>query len=753
MPTLGWDRAYRSGDLVRFEPEGLVFQGPRRRSGQGRRPPHRAGRGRVRAAGPLRGVTPRPPPCSDQRPACPCSSAIVVPAGGLRPPARARRARRSAAGGDRPAARGRRRTSGAHVRQGRPGVRCRGRCPASRPPARRCPAPRRGSPSSGRPCSACRPGRSPTSSTSAAARWRPPSWSRGSARACPSSPSPTSTTFRACVRWPRRSSEASELTTCRPRSSVPRRRRAPRSGCRRCSASRCSSSPASAGCSTCSRPSCAAAPRSPASTSCPSAPLWLLLIGLARLRDALRADGDSAAVRATAPRRPAGPATTRAAERASAAVARRADRRPGRCRRPRRRAVGHATTRGRSAPRSGATSTCTRCRPSPACSRSATAPRSSRRSTSRGYWIDGDAVRIGGVRIGADATIGARSTLAPGTRIGQRAEIAPGSAVFGRVRADQPWAGSPAVRVGGDLESGWRPSARRRRSAGCGRTPRPRRCWPCCRSLAFAVGGLVLAQGIRGADRPSARVPGALLVARPRDARRRASSSRPPSCCSCGCCRSGSPRAPTPCAAASAGRRGPSSDCSTRRARSSSRCTRACSPRYGSACSVREVGRDVEASTVLLIPSLTRIDDGAFLADDTMVALLRAQGRLDADRPGARIGKRAFLGNSGMAAPGHRVPRDGLVAVLSSAPVKAKPGSSWLGSPGRAPAPRRRPRRRLSARTARRRSLRIARTLWELCRFVPVFVTCAIGLGVLFALAGSWTPWGLALDGARSPAS
>ena len=27
MPTLGWDRAYRSGDLVRFESEGLVFQG------------------------------------------------------------------------------------------------------------------------------------------------------------------------------------------------------------------------------------------------------------------------------------------------------------------------------------------------------------------------------------------------------------------------------------------------------------------------------------------------------------------------------------------------------------------------------------------------------------------------------------------------------------------------------------------------------------------------------------------------------
>ena len=27
MPSLGWDRAYRSGDLVRYEAEGLVFMG------------------------------------------------------------------------------------------------------------------------------------------------------------------------------------------------------------------------------------------------------------------------------------------------------------------------------------------------------------------------------------------------------------------------------------------------------------------------------------------------------------------------------------------------------------------------------------------------------------------------------------------------------------------------------------------------------------------------------------------------------
>ncbi|WP_342447971.1 Pls/PosA family non-ribosomal peptide synthetase, partial [Microbacterium sp. CPCC 204701] len=145
------------------------------------------------------------------------------------------------------------------------------------------------------------------------------------------------------------------------------------------------------------------------------------------------------------------------------------------------------------------------------------------------------------------------------------------------------------------------------------------------------------------------------------------------------------------------------------------------------------VGRDVEASTVLLIPSMTQIDDGAFLADDTMVAsyeLRRGWMRLGP----VRIGKRAFLGNSGMAPPGHRVPRDGLVAVLSSAPVKAKAGSSWLGSP--AVRLRRQPSDADQSRTYKPPvRLRVARALWEVCRIVPVFVTCGIGLLVLFGLA------------------
>ena len=350
-----------------------------------------------------------------------------------------------------------------------------------------------------------------------------------------------------------------------------------------------------------------------------------------------------------------------------------------------------------------------------------------------GYWIDGDVVRIGGIRIGAEATVGARSTLAPGTRIGRRAEIAPGSAVFGRVRADQTWAGSPAERVGGTSTTHW-PE---------GRAPAPHRwLWAYAASglalallplVAFAVGGLVIARGMVGRTTLVDAFAGAALWLVPAVIAAGATfailvlvSVRLLSI--------GLTEGTVPVRS-----RVGWQAWTTERLLDSSRTI--LFPLYSSLFTPvwlrllgARVGRDVEASTVLLIPSLTRIEDGAFLADDTMVAsyeLRRGWLRLGS----VRIGKRAFLGNSGMAAPGHRVPRDGLVAVLSSAPAKAKPGSSWLGSPAVR-------LRRLSAEGDQSRTyqpparLKLARALWELCRFVPVVVTCGIGLAVLFVLAG-----------------
>jgi len=55
-----------------------------------------------------------------------------------------------------------------------------------------------------------------------------------------------------------------------------------------------------------------------------------------------------------------------------------------------------------------------------------------------------------------------------------------------------------------------------------------------------------------------------------------------------------------------------------------------------------KVGRDVEASTLLLIPSLTVIRDGAFLADDTLIGSYELGGGWMRIAP-IEIGKRAFL--------------------------------------------------------------------------------------------------------------
>lgn len=356
-----------------------------------------------------------------------------------------------------------------------------------------------------------------------------------------------------------------------------------------------------------------------------------------------------------------------------------------------------------------------------------------------GYWIDGDTVRIGGIRIGADATIGARSTLAPGTKIGRGAEIAPGSAVFGRVRARQRWAGSPAARIGG-VSQPFAP----------GRPPsRTRWLWAYAGSSAFlgilpvvslAAGASILTLGMRGADSLIAAIPAmlALLV---------------PAVLIAGVVFAGLVLVIVRLVGLGLAEgvypvrsRVAWQAWTTERLLDSARTF--LFPLYSSSFTPfwlralgADVGRDVEASTVLLIPKLTTIADGAFLADDTMVATYELQGgwmRLDS----ARIGKRAFLGNSGMAAGGHNVPRDGLIAVLSVAPAKAKPGSSWLGSPAA------RLRRVVNdsdlERTYRPRTgLRVARALWELGRIVPVFVTCAIGLAVMLALAAAVDAWGI----------
>jgi non-ribosomal peptide synthetase-like protein len=145
-----------------------------------------------------------------------------------------------------------------------------------------------------------------------------------------------------------------------------------------------------------------------------------------------------------------------------------------------------------------------------------------------------------------------------------------------------------------------------------------------------------------------------------------------------------------------------------------------------------KVGRNTEISTALLTPKFTVVEDGAFLADDTMVASYELGGGW-IHVAKATVGKRAFLGNSGITQPGRRVPDDGLVAVLSAAPHKAKAGSSWLGSP---PIRLRRHADQADAALTYNPPMRlkVMRAAVETCRLIPVIVTFAIGVAVLATL-------------------
>jgi non-ribosomal peptide synthetase-like protein len=71
-----------------------------------------------------------------------------------------------------------------------------------------------------------------------------------------------------------------------------------------------------------------------------------------------------------------------------------------------------------------------------------------------GWWIDGQELVVGELRIGPGARVGTRSMLMPGASVGAGAEVEPGTLVTGEVTAGERWAGSPARRVGG-AGDGW----------------------------------------------------------------------------------------------------------------------------------------------------------------------------------------------------------------------------------------------------------------------------------------------------------
>jgi non-ribosomal peptide synthetase-like protein len=342
-----------------------------------------------------------------------------------------------------------------------------------------------------------------------------------------------------------------------------------------------------------------------------------------------------------------------------------------------------------------------------------------------GCWVDGDVVHVGKIRVGAGAVVGARSTLFPGARVGKRAEVAPGSGVTGSVPTGQRWSGVPAVRQG--------KAARRWPHQ---RPPRPRR-W----SLAYDVTSVLLgllpaicalpalylaALFVKGTPTLGAALDAA-LVAVPVVTLAWLATHALVILVSVRLLGIGLREGHHPVRGRIAWQAW-----AALRLMDSARAW--LFPVYASLLTPvwlralgMKVGRGVEASTVVALPKMTTVGDGAFLADDTMVAAYELGGgwlRLAT----ARVGKRAFLGNSGMTAAGRSVPKRGLVGVLSATPKRAKRGSSYLGMP-----PMKLPRAVEGGDQSRTfappRRLVVARALVELCRVLPVM--CSVALAVL----------------------
>ncbi|HEY4460682.1 MAG TPA: Pls/PosA family non-ribosomal peptide synthetase [Pseudonocardiaceae bacterium] len=353
-----------------------------------------------------------------------------------------------------------------------------------------------------------------------------------------------------------------------------------------------------------------------------------------------------------------------------------------------------------------------------------------------GWWLDGDILRIGTVTIGTGARIGTRTTLMPGAVIGAWAQVPAGTNVDGTIPAGQAVAADwPRPRVA------HRPGSQAVYSAALlliGLLP-----------VLAALPGLLLTCLFLGQEDTLAKVAQQLLIL-----------AVPVTVLSVLCyaallavlirwaglgLRPGIYPADGPVAV---------------RAWFSAQlmviARTTLFPFYASLFTPRwlrllgaRIGTGVEASTVLAVPGLLTVADAAFLADDALLAPYEIRGgwlRLGT----ARVGERAFVGNSGIVEGGRRVPDSALVGVLSTAPSAALPGSSWLGRPvlelaRTADSPD-------DARTfAPPRRLVFARAAVECCRAVPVVLSMILselavlgleqlavreGFGVAAALGG-----------------
>ncbi|HZZ47054.1 MAG TPA: Pls/PosA family non-ribosomal peptide synthetase [Pseudonocardia sp.] len=344
-----------------------------------------------------------------------------------------------------------------------------------------------------------------------------------------------------------------------------------------------------------------------------------------------------------------------------------------------------------------------------------------------GWWLEGDKLHIGEIRVGAGARVGARATLMPGAVIGERAEIDAGSCVLGAVPAGETWTGVPAQRTT-TAGAGWP-------------LPRPRtRAW----NAVYTASAVALSVLPVLATLPAAALYG-LEVSRDHELDvTDAFTASPVAALVSVLCYAllvaglvrGVGRLLRPGVHPTSGRVGWAAWL-VERTMAASRSV--LFPLYASMATPTwfrmlgaHVGRRAEISTAGGLPGLMRVADEAFLADDTLIAPYElGSGYVRLGVSG--VGRRAFAGNSGIVGPGRTIADEALVAVLSSAPERMPERSSWVGRPPfelpRVPDPA--DPRRTFAPPPR---LVLARAAVELLRLLPWALSACLATIVLFGL-------------------
>lgn len=368
-----------------------------------------------------------------------------------------------------------------------------------------------------------------------------------------------------------------------------------------------------------------------------------------------------------------------------------------------------------------------------------------------GYWIDGGHIYVGAIDIAAGARVGMRSTVSPGAMIGERAEILPGSHVRGVAEADTMYEGAP-MRVIGPANQNW-PAENPNQQQQLGLMYRFES------MVLYAIGMLLITL------MPAiAFVPGAVWVAGlsgilgtpsyhdvfsqlalwtvllivlqqaiwlcliAATVRLLATVIKP------GFYPQGSFTAwalwlTTALMA---------------QALESFYFIYASwlTPAWMRMCGAK-VGKGVEISTVVVIPHLTTIEDGSFLADDALACPPR-YGNGWVHIGSSTVGEKSFVGNSAIVGIDRDMPSESLLAVLSTAPYHPLSGSSWLGRTASSI-----PRQKVGAdsdltfRPPLR--LRVARAVVESCRLVPLFISFWIDLAIVYAMTSIYVELGMNL--------